>query len=142
MAEEGERVSVNDLNVAEKVSITGAAAPGAPEVKEKKEKPKKAPKEKKPVVHGGAAGGGLFLLIVFEAYFSFRAHWLFIAIRSTSSSDYFSLVVITLWKVSFDLGAQSRAFVSSTCFDVSICEFTSQERREEGDGTWTRVQEG
>lgn len=59
MAEQGatERVSVNDLNVAEKVSISGAEAPEA-KPKEKKEKPKKAPKEKKPVVHGGGAQGG------------------------------------------------------------------------------------
>ena len=57
MADSGaERVSVNDLNVAEKVSITGAEAPEA-KPREKKEKPKKAPKEKKPVVHGGAPGG-------------------------------------------------------------------------------------
>lgn len=57
MAEKGdERVSVNDLHVAEKVSISGAEAPEA-KIKEKKEKPKKAPKEKKPVVHGGAAQG-------------------------------------------------------------------------------------
>lgn len=57
MADEGpERVSVNDLNVAEKVSITGAEAPEA-KAKEKKEKPKKAPKEKKAVVHGGGPGG-------------------------------------------------------------------------------------
>lgn len=57
MAEKGdERVSVNDLHVAEMVSISGAEAPEA-KPKEKKEKPKKAPKEKKPVVHGGAAQG-------------------------------------------------------------------------------------
>jgi hypothetical protein len=57
MADEGaERVSVADLNVAEKVSITGAEAPEA-KMKEKG-KPKKAPKEKKPVVHGGGAHGG------------------------------------------------------------------------------------
>lgn len=53
----GERVSVEDLDVAEKVSISGAEAPEG-KTKEKKEKPKKAPKEKKAVVHGGAQGGG------------------------------------------------------------------------------------
>ena len=51
----GERVSVEDLDVAEKVSISGAEAPEG-KTKEKKEKPKKAPKEKKAVVHGGAQG--------------------------------------------------------------------------------------
>lgn len=60
MAEQGvERMSVTDEIVAEKVSVTGAEAPEA----KPKEKPKKAPKEKvvkdkKPVVHGGAQGGG------------------------------------------------------------------------------------
>lgn len=52
-----DQVSVEDLDVAEKVSISGAEAPEG-KTKEKKEKPKKAPKEKKAVVHGGAQGGG------------------------------------------------------------------------------------
>ena len=57
MADEGaERLSVNDLNMAETVSITGAEAPEAQAI-EKKEKPKKVPKEKKAVVHGSGPGG-------------------------------------------------------------------------------------